>query len=116
MPASRLYRIIMPVADLDPAQRFYAALLDQEGVRVSPGRHYFACGDVTLALYSPAGDGETNIGSEAGLFCKAVSREGDLKSLALQQGRIPWRVVCSLVPQFRTNQATKTGTWAFAFR
>ena len=58
MPASRLYRIIMPVADLDPAQRFYATLLDQEGVRVSPGRHYFACGDVTLALYSPAGDGD----------------------------------------------------------
>jgi len=58
MPASRLYRIIMPVAHLDPAQRFYATLLDQEGVRVSPGRHYFACGDVTLALYSPAGDGD----------------------------------------------------------
>jgi catechol 2,3-dioxygenase-like lactoylglutathione lyase family enzyme len=58
MPAVKLYRVIIPVADLEPAQRFYATLLDQPGVRVSPGRHYFACGDVTLALYSPAADGD----------------------------------------------------------
>ncbi len=58
MPAVKLYRVIIPVADLEPAQRFYATLLDQPGFRVSPGRHYFACGDVTLALYSPAADGD----------------------------------------------------------
>jgi catechol 2,3-dioxygenase-like lactoylglutathione lyase family enzyme len=58
MATTRLYRVILPVADLEAAQRFYATLLDQPGVRVSPGRHYFACGDVTLALYSPAGDGD----------------------------------------------------------
>jgi catechol 2,3-dioxygenase-like lactoylglutathione lyase family enzyme len=58
MPAVELYRVILPVADLEPAQRFYATLFDQPGVRVSPGRHYFACGDVTLALYSPAADGD----------------------------------------------------------
>ena len=38
--------------------QFYSALLDQPGVRVSGGRHYFSCGDVTLALYSPKGDGD----------------------------------------------------------
>ena len=54
----RLCRVIMPVADLDGAQRFYARLLDQQGFRVSPGRHYFKCGDVTLALYSPSADGD----------------------------------------------------------
>jgi catechol 2,3-dioxygenase-like lactoylglutathione lyase family enzyme len=48
----------MPVDDLDREERFYAALLDQPGMRVSPGRHYFRCGDVVLALYSPAGDGD----------------------------------------------------------
>jgi catechol 2,3-dioxygenase-like lactoylglutathione lyase family enzyme len=58
MRAVKLYRVIIPVADLEPAQRFYSTLLDQPGVRVSPGRHYFACGDVTLALYSPAADGD----------------------------------------------------------
>jgi catechol 2,3-dioxygenase-like lactoylglutathione lyase family enzyme len=48
----------MPVADIDPAAQFYATLLGQPGVRVSPGRHYFACGETTLALYSPKADGD----------------------------------------------------------
>jgi uncharacterized protein YndB with AHSA1/START domain/predicted enzyme related to lactoylglutathione lyase len=58
MPAVRLYRVIVPVADLESARDFYATLLDQAGVRVSPGRHYFTCGGVTLALYSPFADGD----------------------------------------------------------
>ena len=58
MATPRLYRVIMPVNDLDEAVQFYAALLDQAGFRVSPGRHYFSCGDVTLAVYSPRGDGD----------------------------------------------------------
>jgi catechol 2,3-dioxygenase-like lactoylglutathione lyase family enzyme len=58
METLRLYRVILPVDDLDLAVWFYAALLAQPGTRVSPGRHYFACGGVTLALYSPRGDGD----------------------------------------------------------
>ena len=55
----RLYRVILPVDEIEPAARFYAELLGQAGMRVSGGRHYFRCGDVTLALYSPKGDGDT---------------------------------------------------------
>jgi catechol 2,3-dioxygenase-like lactoylglutathione lyase family enzyme len=58
MPTIRLYRVILPVDDLDRAASYYGALLEQPGMRVSPGRHYFRCGDVTLALYSPRGDGD----------------------------------------------------------
>ena len=58
MPSIQLYRVIVPVADLEAARTFYATLLDQEGIRVSSGRHYFACGHVTLALYSPSADGD----------------------------------------------------------
>ena len=54
----QLFRVIMPVDDLDSAASFYATLLDQPGMRISGGRHYFRCGDVTLALYSPRGDGD----------------------------------------------------------
>ena len=54
-----LFRVIMPVADLEKAVRFYSTLLDQPGMRVSGGRHYFKCGAVTLAVYSPGGDGDT---------------------------------------------------------
>ncbi|HSL23506.1 MAG TPA: SRPBCC domain-containing protein [Vicinamibacterales bacterium] len=59
MSSIRLYRVIIPVADLDAARHFYATLLEQAGTQVSPGRHYFTCGDVILALYSPSADGDS---------------------------------------------------------
>ena len=58
MSTLQLYRVIMPVGDLEPAVRFYSTLFGQSGARVSPGRHYFPCGGVTLALYSPRADGD----------------------------------------------------------
>ena len=58
MASARLYRVILPVDSLDDAVRFYAALLDDTGMRISPGRHYFRCGEVTLAVYDPAADGD----------------------------------------------------------
>ena len=58
MASARLYRVILPVDSLDVAVRFYAALLDDTGMRISPGRHYFRCGEVTLAVYDPAADGD----------------------------------------------------------
>ena len=54
----RIFRIIMPVADVARAAPFYGTLLDQPGMRVSPGRHYFECGGVILALYDPRADGD----------------------------------------------------------
>ena len=40
----RLYRVILPVPDIDRAAAFYSAALAIPGERVSPGRHYFQCG------------------------------------------------------------------------
>jgi len=47
---ARLFRVIMPVSNLDECARFYGALLDTPGFRVSNGRHYFDCGGVILAV------------------------------------------------------------------
>lgn len=58
MPAVRLFRVILPVRDIAEAQRFYSSLLEQPGVAVSPGRRYFDCGGVVLALYDSAADGD----------------------------------------------------------
>jgi len=58
MSTPRLFRVILPVDDIEPAAAFYAELLGQSGMRVSGGRHYFRCGDVMLAVYSPKGDGD----------------------------------------------------------
>src|SRR5688572_19661906 len=54
----RLFRVIMPVTDIEQAARFYSALLDQPGLRVSDGRHYFECGGVILAVYDARADGD----------------------------------------------------------
>lgn len=56
--APRLYRIILPVADIERAAAFYTELLGVEGRRVSPGRHYFDCGEVILALFNARADGD----------------------------------------------------------
>jgi len=53
-----LYRIILPVKDIDEAATFYSRILGIEGSRVSPGRHYFNLGNTILACYSPAADGD----------------------------------------------------------
>ena len=58
MASARLYRVILPADSLDDAVLFYAALLDDPGMRISPGRHYYRCGDVTLAIYDPVADGD----------------------------------------------------------
>ena len=57
MPA-RLFRVILPVNDINRAARFYGAVLGLEGVRVSNGRHYFDCGGTILACFDPRADGE----------------------------------------------------------
>jgi predicted enzyme related to lactoylglutathione lyase len=56
--STRIFRIIMPAADLEAAVRFYQGLLEQEGMQISPGRHYFGCGGVILAVYNPKGNGD----------------------------------------------------------
>lgn len=58
MIAPRIFRIILPVRDLDEAARFYSYLLGTSGARVSGGRHYFDCGGVILACVDPRGDGD----------------------------------------------------------
>lgn len=54
----RLYRVIVPVSDIERAARFYGELLGTPGMRVSPGRHYFDCGGVILACFNPVADGD----------------------------------------------------------
>jgi len=48
-----LFRVLVPVSDIEQAQTFYETVLDMKGSRVSPERHYFDCDGVVLALYDP---------------------------------------------------------------
>lgn len=58
MKTPRLYRIILPVPDIEAASAFYASVLGIAGQRISPGRHYFDCGGTILACYDPVADGD----------------------------------------------------------
>lgn len=53
-----LFRVIVPVSDIDRAAHFYGALLGEAGQRISPGRHYFDCEGTILACYDPDADGD----------------------------------------------------------
>jgi hypothetical protein len=37
---------------------FYSAVLEEPGMRISPGRHYFDCGGTILACFDPRADGD----------------------------------------------------------
>ena len=52
----RLFRVILPVSDIERATAFYQHLLGLAGKRVSPGRHYFDCGGTLLACFDPRAD------------------------------------------------------------
>ena len=55
----KLYRVILPVHDIEEASRFYGAVLGEPGQRVSGGRHYFGGeGGAILACYQPGADGD----------------------------------------------------------
>lgn len=54
----RLFRVILPVNNIERAMTFYQYLLGMPGQRVSPGRHYFSCGGTILACFDPRADGD----------------------------------------------------------
>ncbi len=58
-----LFRVILPVSDIKQAAKFYGQLLDQAGMRVSEGRHYFNCGATILACFDPRADGDNQTAS-----------------------------------------------------
>jgi catechol 2,3-dioxygenase-like lactoylglutathione lyase family enzyme len=54
----KLFRVIVPVSDIERATAFYAAVLGAPGTRVSPGRHYFDCEGTILACFDALADGD----------------------------------------------------------
>jgi predicted enzyme related to lactoylglutathione lyase len=97
----RLYRVILPAGDMEASVGFYRRLLEMEGERVSPGRHYFTCGGVILAVVDPRADGdERDARPNSDHVYLSVSRlepyharAGELRALSKEMGAIetrPW--------------------------
>lgn len=55
---TKLFRVILPVSDINRAARFYETVLGAPGRRISDGRHYFDCDGTILACYDPRADGD----------------------------------------------------------
>ena len=53
----RLFRVILPVTDIDRAAEFYGHVLGMTGERVWESRHYFDCGGTILACFDPRREG-----------------------------------------------------------
>ena len=47
---TRLFRVTLPVTDIESATKFYALVLGTPGELVFPGRHYLDCGGTVLAV------------------------------------------------------------------
>lgn len=56
--AAKLFRVTIPVSDIERATSFYGRLLHNPGKRISPARHDFNCGGTILACYDPRADGK----------------------------------------------------------
>ena len=55
---AKLFRVLLPVADIERGAEFYGRVLGQKGASISPGRHYFDCEGTILACYDPKADGD----------------------------------------------------------
>lgn len=55
-----LYQVVLPVADIDQAEKFYSHLLGTPGRRVSPGQHHFDCNGLILNCYDPSAEGDSS--------------------------------------------------------
>ena len=56
----RLYQLVLPVSDIDQAEKFYSHLVGTPGRRVSPGQHHFECGGVILICNDLSAEGDSS--------------------------------------------------------
>lgn len=49
----KLFRVVVPVRDIEAASAFYGEVLGAPGERVGVNRHYFDCGGVLFACLDP---------------------------------------------------------------
>lgn len=84
----RLFRVIVPVGDINAAEAFYGRVLGVAGRRVSPGRHYFDCEGTILACYDARADGDAApVASNQGhLYIATDDLAGARRRLAAEMG------------------------------
>ena len=54
----KLYRVLVPVRDIEAGSTFYGTVFESPGERVAVNRHYFDCDGVVFACLDPLGRDE----------------------------------------------------------
>jgi catechol 2,3-dioxygenase-like lactoylglutathione lyase family enzyme len=87
----RLYRVIVPVRDIEAAARFYGTVLGGPGERISSGRHYFDCGGTILALLDALADTEPEPlpANHGNLYLSTDEPLDEVRRRALEAGAEP---------------------------
>lgn len=87
----RLYRVVLPVGDIEAAAAFYGLLLGRPGRRVFPGRHHFDCDGVLLVVWDPIADGDpAAAGPNPGdVYLSSGEPLGEVRERALRGGATP---------------------------
>lgn len=88
----KLFRVIVPVSDIDAATAFYRDLLGGiPGERVTGGRHYFDCEGTLLALWDPLADGDPEpVGPNRGHVYLATTQPLEqVRQRAVDGGAVP---------------------------
>ena len=78
---SRLIRVLIRVPDIETAAAFYDQVLGVSGRRISPGRHHVALGEVELACYDPAADGDLHDTAQSPSFWQLYVAVDDLEAV-----------------------------------
>lgn len=55
----KLFRVVIPVPEMERAISFYRAVLGQDGTAVDPTRYYLDCGATILVLADPSAHGRS---------------------------------------------------------
>ena len=86
-----LFRVILPVGDIERATAFYSRLLGVPGDRVTSGRHYFNCDGVILACWDPLADGDPSFpGSNHGHVYLSTAEDLEVvRTRTLDHGATP---------------------------
>jgi predicted enzyme related to lactoylglutathione lyase len=78
---SRLIRVLIRVPDIEAAAAFYDRVLGVSGRRISPGRHHLTLGEVELACYDPAADGDLHDTAQSPSFWQLYVAVDDLEAV-----------------------------------
>lgn len=92
----KLYKVVLPVSDIDQAETFYGQLLAMPGRRVSGDCHHFDCGGIALCCQDLRAEGDSSDVPSFHQVCLVVA---DLEAVFLRAKNAHCRSLEEIVTQ-----------------